>query len=103
MYEEKKKYLKQYIFQETVINSIKEIAIRNPERSIECEERIDRCNKLRYEIEQKINNVDNPLLSELLYQKYIFGKSLEEISYILNYSKRHTERLHIKALEEFNM
>ena len=31
------------------------------------------------------------------------GKTLEEISLILNYSKRHIERLHIKALEKFNM
>ena len=55
------------------------------------------------EIEQKISNVDDELLCEILYQKYILGKTLEDIAVILNYSKRHIERLHIKALEKFKI
>ena len=48
-----------------------------------------------------IDAVDGGILSEILSQKYICGRSLEEIGYLINYSKRQTERLHIKALLKF--
>ena len=54
---------------------------------------------LRNNIEKAIKNLPDNLLSEILYRKYILGKTLEEISFTLNYSKRHIERLHLKALE----
>ena len=58
---------------------------------------------LRIKIERQISEVDSGILSEVLYQKYIFGKTLEDIGAILNYSTRHIERLHIKALDLFKM
>ena len=58
---------------------------------------------LRNEIEDKINDMDDGLLAEILFQKYILGTTLEGIALILNYSKRHIERLHIKALEKFKI
>ena len=70
---------------------------------IEYEKQIRLSEKLRQEIEEKINDMDDGLLCELLFQKYILGTTLEQIAIILNYSKRHIERLHIKALENFKI
>ena len=69
----------------------------------ECLAGIRKANELRNEIERKIKEVDGGVLSELLYLKYVCGKPLLEISFILNYSVRHTERLHKKALEKLEL
>lgn len=69
----------------------------------ECLAGIRKANELRNEIERKIKEVDGGVLSELLYLKYVCGKPLLEISFILNYSVRHTERLHKKALEKLKL
>lgn len=101
MRQEKKQYLNQYLLQEAKINRLKEMCRINPENKALYNKEILEAENLRLEIENKIANVEDSLLSELLYQKYVFGKTLEEMSGILNYSKRHIERLHIKALEKF--
>ncbi len=103
MLKEKKKFLNHYLLQEAKINRLYEMIRINPIRKEEYESKIKRCKELRLEIEEKINNVDDELLCELLFEKYILGKTLEDISVILNYSKRHIERLHIRALEKFEM
>lgn len=103
MLKEKKKYLNHYLLQEAKINRLYEMIRINPVRKAEYEAKIKRCKELRIEIEEKINNVEDELLCELLFEKYILGRTLEDISVILNYSKRHIERLHIKALEKFEM
>lgn len=103
MREEKKQYLKSYLLQEAKINRLNQMIIINPQNRSEYNNKIIASNKLRNEIEAKINTLNDPLLSELLIQKYILGRTLEEIGYILNYSKRHIERLHIKALEKFEL
>ena len=69
----------------------------------ECLAGIRKANELRNEIERKIKEVDGGVLSELLFLKYVCGKPLLEISFILNYSVRHTERLHKKALEKLKL
>ena len=103
MQSEKKKYLNHYLLQEARINRLYEMIRINPSRKAEYEAKILNSKKLREDIEEKISQVDDQLLCELLYQKYILGKTLEDIAIILNYSKRHIERLHIKALEKFKM
>ncbi len=103
MYEEKKKYLSKYLMQETKINTLNQLMIKNPQRKNYYSNKIEECIKLRADIERKIESVEDNTLSEILYHKYIFGKTLEQISYILNYSKRHIERLHIKALEKIEL
>ena len=103
MHEEKKRYLGKYLIQETKINSLNQLALKNPQRRDYYLKKAKACKKLRAEIEKKIESVDDIKLSELLYQKYIFGKTLEDISLILNYSTRHIERMHIKALDKFQM
>ena len=45
---------------------------------------------------------DGGVLSEILYLKYVLGKTLSEIGFIINYSQRQTERLHRMALEKFS-
>ncbi len=103
MQTQKKKYLKLYLLQESKINRLEQMKRLYPDRKCECEKEICASLKLRGEIERKIKAIDDPLLSELLYQKYILGKTLEELSYIFNYSLRHIERLHKKALEKFKL
>lgn len=103
MRKEKKKYLSLYLIQEAKINRLETMKKISPDKADLYAQKIKQCITLRDEIETKIKNVDGGVLSEILFQKYIFGKTLEEIGYIINYSKRQTERLHIKALEEFEI
>ena len=103
MQNEKKEYLKQYMYQESVIRSLNQLAVINPEKKDIYRDKISQALEIRSDIEQKISSVEDTVLREVLYNKYIFGKTLEEISYILNYSKRHIERLHIKALEKIEI
>lgn len=50
------------------------------------------------EIEHTINSVEDSTLRTLLYERYINGKTWEQIAVILNYSWRQTVRLHGIAL-----
>ncbi len=99
----KKQYLNSYLLQQSKINRLKQMIVINPDLKDNYKKQIENSKALRYEIERKISKVDNGLLSEILFEKYILGRTLEEISFIINYSKRQTERLHIKALEKFKM
>ena len=103
MQEAKKEYLKQYLYQESMIGTLSQMIIINPEKSEDYRREISKCIKTRNDIEEKISSVDDILLREVLFNKYILGKTLEQIAYILNYSKRHIERLHIKALEKIEL
>ena len=103
MRQEKKKYLSSYLLQETKINRIRNMSVVNPELKAKYDEELKEVLDLRLKIEKQIAKVDGGILSELLCQKYIFGKTLEDISLVLNYSTRHIERLHIKALDKFEM
>lgn len=100
---EKKEYLSLYLLQNEKIRRLKEMSDNNPE----CREKyllqIKAARLLREEIEKKIEKVDGGVLSELLFLKYVCGKTLLEISYALNYSVRQIERLHIKALNKFKI
>ena len=116
MRQEKKKYLSSYLLQETKINRIRNMSVVNPELKAKYDKELKEVLDLRLKIEKQIAKVDGGILSELLCQKYIFGKTLEDISHkklvdliqedislVLNYSTRHIERLHIKALDKFEM
>lgn len=103
MNEEKKQYLSLYLLQHAKIHRLNEMIYENPARRKEYLSLIEEANNIRSQIEEKIKQVDGGVLTELLYLKYVCGKTLLQISYILNYSLRHTERLHIKALKKFKM
>ena len=97
---DKKSYLNSYLLQELRIKRLKKLIDINPNE--EYKKDLQQAFLLRENIEKSINNVDGAILSEILFQKYVFGKTLEEISFIINYSHRHTERLHKKAIEKIN-
>ena len=99
----KKQYLSNYLLQESKIKRFELLIEKNPKNQEEYEKEIEKAKKLRFQIEEKISAMEDELLSEILFQKYVFGHTLEEIGYEINYSKRQTERLHRKALENFNM
>ena len=103
MYEEKKQYLNSYLLQESKINRLILMQEKYPQKFLFYQEEIEKCQKTRNQIEKKIRAIEDELLSELLFQKYVFGHNLTEVGYLINYSKRQTERLHRKALEKFIM
>ena len=103
MREDKKNYLKLYSIQESKIKRLKEMMILYPERKENYKKDIEKSLNLRAEIETKIKSLDNDILSEVLFQKYVFGKTLEQIGDLLNYSERQIERFHIKALDEIKI
>ena len=103
MSKEKKEYLSLYLLQCEKIRRLRETALQNPEEKEKYILQIKTAQSLRREIEEKIEAVDGGVLSELLYLKYVCGKTLMQISYELNYSVRQIERLHIKALGKFEM
>jgi len=103
MINKKKQYLKRYLLQSKKIDRYEKMEKRCTKEENTYKKYISASINLRNEIEEKIQNIDDELLIELLYEKYIFGKTLEEIALILNYSKRHIERLHIKALEKLEI
>lgn len=100
---EKKEYLSLYLLQNEKIRRLKSMCNNNPEKKDKYELQIRAAYDLREEIEEKIEKVDGGVLSELLYLKYVCGKTLLEASYELNYSVRQIERLHIKALSKFEI
>lgn len=99
----KKKFLKSYLLQEAQINRLNKMAQLHPQKQKCYLKQISECQKRRDKVEEKISAIDDEILREILMRKYIFGKTLEEISFIINYSKRHTERLHVKALQLFKI
>lgn len=97
----KKQYLQQYLLQQKKINRLYAMLNETTEERPQILLEIKRCEQIRAEIERNINRVSEPLLKEVLFLKYACGKNLLEISYIINYSLRHTERLHKIALSKF--
>jgi len=99
--EEKIKFLKKYKVLFVKIQRMKEMISLIPENKDIYEKEIADAKAEIAKIESLIKNVDDGLLSEILFQKYILCRSLEEISYEINYSKRQVERLHIIAVDKF--
>ena len=54
----------------------------------------------RMEVIETIGKVSDADLNELLYLRYVQLESFEGIAYKMNYSYRHTLRLHGRALDE---
>ena len=103
MYEDKKQYLASYLLQNKKIYRLLKMMEQNPLCQEEYQNEIKKAETRKAEIEDKISKTDGDILTELLYLKYVCGKTLEETAWILHYSCRHTERLHQKALKNFPM
>ncbi len=97
--DEKREYLKKYRVLAARANRMREMAKLCPENSERYTCDMNETVKLRDNIEHAVNAIDGGVLTEILSLKYICGKSLEEISFAIGYSKRQTERLHIRALQ----
>ena len=96
--ENTKQFLKKYRIMLTKISRLKNMAVLCPENKKRYLSEISECVKLRDRIENIINSVDGDILTEILSLKYMCGKSLDEIALDICYSKRQTERLHMRAL-----
>ncbi len=103
MQNNKKEYLSNYLLQQAKINRLNKMSLLNPDLKNKYEQEIQNAKAIRNEIENKIASVDGGILSEVLFQKYILGRNLEEVGLAINYSKRQTERMHVAALEKFKM
>ena len=97
--EKGKEYLSSYRILGTKIARLRGMIEINPESKEKYSARIKECRKKREKMEDEIDSVDGGILSEILALKYICGKTLEEISLMIGYCKRQTERLHLKAIE----
>ncbi len=98
---ETKEYLLGYRLSLAKIGRLREMMNLRPDEigsiRVELLQTREECNR----IEREIDAVRPAVLSELLAQKYLCGRSLEEISDTMGYSKRQLERLHKKAIESF--
>jgi hypothetical protein len=100
---EKKEYLNLYKIHNAKIRRLKELIGDYPDESEKYKENLHEAKLMKDKIEKEIELLDNPILVEVLAQKYQCGKTLEEIAYCMNYSTRQIERLHLKALNEFKV
>ena len=69
----------------------------------ELESAMDSRMSLRRDINQRIESVGDETEKLILRLKYIHCKDFEEIAETLGYCSRHVQRLHSKALEDFEM
>ena len=99
--ESAREYLKNYRLLQAKITRLEQLMSECPEKREKYKKELETTILLRDKIEDSIDALDGGILSEILSQKYICGRSLEQIGYLINYSKRQTERLHIKALLQF--
>ncbi|MBO4733062.1 MAG: hypothetical protein J5662_01160 [Clostridia bacterium] len=96
--EKNKNALKKYRVLLTKISRLKGMIPLCPENKEKYIREIKRCTAARDEIERAIESVDGDILSEILSLKYMCGKTIEEISLDICYSRRQTERMHVKGL-----
>ena len=99
----KKEVLELYLIQQAKIDRLRDQMKINPKTVRRYRRKIREAEKLRRRIEDAIDNIDGGILSEVLSQRFLCGKSLEQIALTLNYSKRHIERLYIRAMEKFDI
>lgn len=97
--EEKREYLELYALQLARINRYSTLSARNADKMEKYKVKINSAISLRDIIEDDIDRIEDKKESEVLAQKYLCGKTLEETAYMLNYSKRQIERIHLNALE----
>lgn len=97
--DEKRAYLEMYPLALARINRCYLLSARNADKSEKYKKEMHEAVTLRDFIENDIDRVTDRVESEVLAQKYLCGKTLEETAVMLNYSKRQIERIHLNALE----
>ena len=101
--QEKKDYLTLYRLQQPKIDSVKSLMRSDISHYDTYINILKNAEILRRKIEGEIGSVEDNVSREILFSKYVLGMSLESIAESLSYSKRQVERLHLKALEKFNI
>ena len=96
--EKNRNALKKYRVLLTKIGRLKDMMQLCPENKSRYLADMNACITERDRIENAINTVDGDLLSEILSLKYMCGRTLDEIALDICYSRRQTERMHVKAL-----
>lgn len=61
---------------------------------------IDECLRKRIEVINTIDSITNPVLYDLLFKRYVEGKSLSVIADEIGYTSQWTRELHLSALAE---
>lgn len=97
--DEKRLYLEQYPLAVAVINRCYLLSAKNADKSEKYKNEMNEAILLRDFIEHDIEKITDKVESEVLAQKYLCAKTLEETAVMLNYSKRQIERIHLNALE----
>ena len=59
-----------------------------------------KCEAEKKEIENMIDTIQDPILRATFKEKYIHGKSWEEVAERLGYSTTHTQRIFKKAIQD---
>ncbi len=101
--DEKRDYLKLYLLQQAKINRLNLMMKENPLRRYKYKKMIKKSEALREKIEKAVDRVDGGILSEVLSQRYLCGRSLEQTAEVLNYSKRQIERMHTQAVDKLKV
>lgn len=85
------------------IERFNEMGLMFPKEKKNFETKAQKCRAAMKNIEQAIAKVDDGLLSEILFQKYVLGRNFEAVSVALNYSRRQIERLHAVAIQKLKI
>lgn len=101
--DEKKQYLNKYRLQQAKIGRINEMIAAFPDDKQRYDKQLLEARHIRNRIEDEIQAIDNEILSELLSQKYLCGRTISEIAHCMSYSIRQIERMHKQALERFEV
>ena len=78
-----------------------DLLVRLIEMRAECNEAIDEFVDYKRLIMARINRIDDPLLAEILIERYVDRYSWYDIALNLNYGLRHVHKLHGLALQEY--
>lgn len=78
-----------------------DLLVRLIEMRTECNVAIDEYVDHKRIIMARINRIDDPLLAEILLQRYVDRLCWSDIALNLNYDVRHVHRLHGLALQEY--
>lgn len=97
--DDKRVYLEQYPLALAKISRCYLLSAKNADKSEKYKREMSEAILLRDFIEDDIGKIADQVESEVLAQKYLCGKTLEETAVLLNYSKRQVERIHVSALE----
>lgn len=84
-------------------SDLSEYAARWDELMDELRQQGEECIRIRREIVQRLENVGDETEILLLKYRYIMGLKWEDIAVKMDYSWRHTHRIHEKALEDFKI